>query len=177
MNKTSLYLLVGSLILIIGIIAGVPIGSCTKTCPNVKVGKETLMVTVTVHDTVIDTINRSEIQVVKKPILVHDTVKLASGVTDIKTKPDTTTCYSFSQTESDNAFIKVDVCSDSLPVNKPMDLKGDIFYKAPPDTHRVIRIVDTVSRVVKTPFYQQPAWWVGLVLGCVGGYFAGHNIH
>lgn len=163
------YLLIA--VLLIGIMIGFPIGQGCKKCPEVKPGTTVIIDTITVHDTIKTEKTRDEITVVKKK-------KPAPAVKDTPTvvvpqKPDSTVCYDFDEREKDGAYIKVDVCSDSLPVVKPLDLKATIFYQAPPDTAKKIFRVDTVMVNKTTPLYKDWRFYVGLTLALVGGVFLG----
>ena len=120
----------------------------------------------TIHDTLRDTINKDKI-VLKNRI---DTVRVKDSI-----KVDTNSCYSFDKTYPDRTYIKATLCSSEFPKTKPNDLIGEIFYKAKPDSIIKIKLVDTLIKTSNIPFYKQPIWWVGLVLGGVGGYFVGHR--
>jgi hypothetical protein len=175
MNKTSVYLIVGSLLLIIGIVLGFPWGFSCKKLPDIKVGKDTVLISVVVHDTLHDTIPITKF----KTYTQVDTVKEAkkSNIKDSVKVADTVNCLSFDKTYPDKAYIKASICSSLLPKVKPFDLSGEFTYLPKPDSTKIVFQVDTISRFKTTPFYRQPMWWIGLAAGCVGGYFVGHSIH
>jgi hypothetical protein len=151
-------------LLLAGIIIGYPIGKGCNKCPEIKVGTETTLVTITHYDTVITHKTKEQIKVIKVYEKVPDTTSNAV---------DSTVCYNFDETEKDGAYIAVNVCSDSLPATKPLDLKANISYQAPPDTGRTIFRTDTVSIDKTMPFYKDWKFYLATTLALVGGLFLG----
>ena len=139
-------------VLTIGVGIGVPLGRWSKKCPEIRVGKETLLVTVVKHDTIQTVKTVSQIAVTHKidTVLkvVRDSIK---GDSQVVKSVDTANCYTFDETEKDGAYIKASLCSKLLPMEKPLDLTGMITYLPKPDTNRVIARVDTVMRFKETP--------------------------
>jgi len=161
-------IIISAIVLIIGGILGFILGKWTKKCPEIKVGKETLLVTITIHDTIIKEKTAEEITVgkvikKKKIYALKDTVPTYV--------PDTTVCYSFEENEPDGAYIGVNVCSDSLPLNKPLDLTADIAYRAPPDTQIEVLRTDTVMVDKTPPFYKDWKVYALAVVSILMGVF------
>jgi len=116
--------------------------------PTLVQGRETTTVTITLRDTVRDTIDREKIVVRQVPKIIYVYDSTASKESIIQ---DTSTCYSFEQTEKDGAYIRAEMCSDSLPKKKPLDLIGSIVYRGAPDTSKSTFRVDTLTRIKQTP--------------------------
>jgi len=139
-------------IFLAGFIIGLFLG---KGCaPEVRVGTETTMVTVTVHDTIVSQIPQSNIVSNTKIIYIPKIIYIDSTHYDTTQVSDTSICYSFDEKEQDGSYIKAEICSDSLPVSKPLDLRAAITYLPHPDTSRQIFRIDTVMRTTNTPFFK-----------------------
>ena len=158
----------GILLLILLIGLGFFIGQKTKQCPEIKIGKETTFISIIVHDTVLSKKNNNDIKVVKEIKTVIKTDTLHDTIVTLKkdTVSDTSTCFSFDEIESDGAYIKATICSDSFKI-KPDDLYGEILYKAAPDTFKQINRIDTVSIVKKPAPFKTWKDYVLLVLAAV----------
>ncbi|MDO8640220.1 MAG: hypothetical protein Q7R33_01640 [Nitrosarchaeum sp.] len=153
--NTKLLIGFGIAVLLAGLCIGFPIGQGCKKCAEIKVGTETTLVTVTVHDTIVTEKTASDFTTGKKIVYVPKYIYVdSSKTTDTISVADTAVCYSFEEYERDGAFIKAEICSDSLPVNKPLDLRGTFTYQAPPDTARSIMRIDTIMRSKEVPFYK-----------------------
>jgi hypothetical protein len=138
--------------ILIGIMIGFPIGKGCKQCPEIKVGIETTMVEIVVHDTVIVEKKGKDI-IIEKKIVIRD---------DSNTQ-DTNVCYSFDETHDDGAYTKCEVCSDNLPVSSN-NINGTITYTAPPDTERTIFRVDTITSIKPPPLHKD---WKTYVIGAL----------
>ena len=154
--QTKILVIAGIAFMLIGLMIGVPIGKgCTK-CPEIKIGTETTLVQVIVHDTVrVEKTGSKDIVVGKKVVNKVDPVS-----SDILTQ-DTTTCYSFEEDQEDGAYTKCEVCSDSLPVSSE-SVSGVIRYRAPTESLRTISRVDTVTFTKSPPFHKD---WKTYVIG------------
>jgi len=141
-------------------------GRSCSSCPEIKVGSDTVYTNIILHDTISDTLTKEKIKIVKVVEKIHDTITNTDAA-------DSTVCYSFDKKEQDGAYIKVDVCSDSLPEEKPSDLKANIFYVAAPDTTTTISRVDTVTVNKTVPFYKDWKTYLIVTLSLVGGLFLG----
>jgi hypothetical protein len=167
MNKYGLAFL-GALwaILIIGIMIGVFIGSSLKTCPQIRVGSETTTVTIIKHDTIHTEKTVKDIQVIQR----FDTVKITVPDENKIEKIDSSICYSFEEQEKDGAYIAAEICSDSLPVQKPLDLRGSLTYKPAPDSQRIISRIDTTIIEKEKPIGKDWKTWtlIAVLIGFVG---------
>jgi hypothetical protein len=151
------------IVLVIGLVIGLLIGGFSgyhlRQCPQIVSTKTDTVVTyVHVKDTVTSVVSKDIIKVVQKvvPMYVHDTIKIADA------QPDTTTCYEFEQVQKDSAFTKVQLCSDSLPETKPLDLQAIFTYVPPPYKEKVI--TNTVTIQKPTPYYKDWKTYALLVL-------------
>jgi hypothetical protein len=161
-----------AILLLIGL--GVFIGNKTKQCAEMKLGKETTTVTITVHDTItnIKTVNQIQYQQQIHEVVRSDT--LHDTITTSKTQ-DTTNCFSFDENEKDGAYIKASVCSDSFKF-KPADLRGEILYKAAPDTMKQTFRVDTISRVKEpAPFKSWKDYALVILAAVLAASFIPHH--
>jgi hypothetical protein len=177
--NTKLLVAFGIAILLVGLILGFPIGrGCSKPCPEIIVGKDTVLVQVIVHDTVVSYITRDSIKVVKEFQVFVDTIfDTINNVQTFDTTKDSTNCYSFDETEKDGAYIEAKVCSDSFPEEKPLDLKASILYLAPPDSIKTIFRVDTALRTLPAkPVYKDWKFYAGMALTFVGGFLVGNRL-
>lgn len=146
---------------VIGALIGGYLVSKFKKCPEIKVGTETTLVSVTVHDTTHDTLRLFK---TRKDTVYLDSSKTIKGVQN---------CFSFDKKEEDGAYIKAEVCSKDFPADKPADLRGTIDYQAAPDSNKIIHRVDTVTIDKTTPFYKSwPTYAVALLSILAGGYIA-----
>lgn len=141
-------------VLVIGLVIGLLIGGFSgyhlRQCPQVASAKTDTVVTyVHVKDTGISEVSKDVIKVVQKvvPKYVHDTIKIAD-----QPVMDTTICYEFEQVQKDSAYTKVQLCSDSLPKNKPLDLRAIFTYVPPPYKEKII--TNTVTIQKPTPYYK-----------------------
>lgn len=139
------------------------IGRHSKQCPRITPGVITVRDTVERHDTVKITSYRDNIKTIEKPItqykIVHDTIKVVT---------ENVECYQIDTTTADGAGIVAELCSKIFPPDRPVDLVGHIFYKAPPDTHRTLLRIDTVN----SPHLWRDVKICGLsfVIGGLGGF-------
>jgi len=169
------YLIVGVVVLLLGIVIGFPVG---KSCaPKVRVGTETTTVQIVVHDTVTNYKDTGSISSIKKIVYVPKYVYVdSSKKTDTVQVADTSVCYSFDEVEKDGAYIKAEICSDSFPEKKPLDLRGVLTYKAPPDTIKHITRIDTVTRTNNVPFYKDwKTYAVGVLAAVLAGVLIAHR--
>ena len=165
MNNKTIFITLLVVVALLGALVGGYLVSKFKKCPQIKVGTETTLVNIVVHDTV------RTVKTVKDFVVTKDTIYLDSG----KTVKDTQNCYSFSEKEKDGAFIKADICSKEFPPVKPADLRGSIAYQGRPDTNRIITRVDTVSRTISTPFYKSWQTYVVALVAILAGAFIPHH--
>lgn len=170
-NPVLTILIVAALVL--GGILGYLFGKNLK--PYIKIGSETTLVNVIVHDTVVTEKTVEDISSNKKVIYVPKYIYVdSSKQTDTIQVEDTSVCYSFEEYEKDGAYIKAEICSDSLPIVKPLDLRGILTYKAPPDTERHIMRIDTVMRTTNLPFYKDwKTYGLGLAVAIIAGIVIG----
>lgn len=160
-NQVLLYLCI--VVFIFGGFIGGIIGYKMKQCP-VVVGTHSDTTSVKPKDTLHSSVTGDSIKVTKKPVhkpVAKPTVPSVVAVADTA-HPDTakpvdsgdthdhatvlTTCYSVEKLQKDSANIKVDVCSDSLPEKKPIDLTFNIDYYPPPK--QVITNTVTVEKAM-----------------------------
>jgi hypothetical protein len=141
------------IVLVIGLVIGLLIGGFAgyhlRQCPQVVSTKTDTVVTyIHVKDTVNTMISKDSIKVVWKVVPKHDTIKIV----DTKPVMDTTICYEFEQVQKDSAFTKVQLCSDSLPKQKPLDLQAIFTYVPPPYKEKVV--TNTVTIIKPTPYFK-----------------------
>lgn len=173
--KTNVLVILLVLVLIIGGILGFLIGKKydKPIISEIKVGSETTYVNIVKYDTIVNYKYRDQIRVVNK----IDTIKIIDTISNtIVSKEDSTICYSFNEKEKDGAYISVDVCSDSLPRQKPLDLMASIKYQAPPDTSKTIFRVDTITFTKEKPIFKDWKFYLMTTLGVIGGVYVGAKI-
>lgn len=165
------------IVLVIGLVVGLLIGGFAgynlRQCPQVVSTKTDTVVTyVHIKDTVNTVVSKDSIRVVQKvvPKYIHDTIKVA----DEKPVMDTSTCYEFEQVQKDSAFTKVQLCSDSLPKKKPVDLQAIFTYVPPPYKEKIV--TNTVTIMKPTPYYKDWKTYALMVLSAaaVGYVIAKH---
>jgi len=175
-------------LVIIGLIALLILGGVAgwfiKKCPTIKVGKETTLVTITVHDTVQNIKQGSDITVGKVVRTFPKPIPVITGTVDTlkkdttKTVTDTTVCYSFDEKEKDGTYIKAEMCSDSLPAAKPLDLTGKFTYVAHPETLTQTIRVDTLWKEKKVPPAKDWKNYVIAILAALaGGMIVANVVH
>jgi hypothetical protein len=71
------------------------------------------------------------------------------------------------------AHIDVQLCSDSLPRNKPLDLVATIFYEAPACTSRTVHLQTTI--VKPGPLLSDWRFWSACVVMLAAGGYLGHQ--
>ena len=163
------------LVFIFGLLLG---GGVVHSCDNGKVAKTNSTVTFTSkpQPAVHDTVRRDSIRVVRVPIAVgapgciHDTIWGSPGSAP---HPDSATCYSVSK-DTLGAHIRAQICSDSFPRTKPLDLMAMIYYQAPPIQERTIHLTTTVIK--PGPLFTDWRFWTGIVLAVGAGAYAGHAL-
>jgi len=153
------------IVLVIGLVVGLLLGGwagyALKQCPQVVSAKTDTVVTyVHIKDTASTVISKDSIKVVWKvvPKYVHDTITIA----DTKPVMDTSICYEFEKVQKDSAFTKVQLCSDSLPKQKPLDLQAIFTYVPPPYKEKIV--TNTVTIQKPTPYYKDWKTYALLVL-------------
>lgn len=138
------------IVLIIGIALGIPVGRCSKPAPEIKTGTTVERDSVVLHDTVYSVrdsliyLPRIDVRYVK----VHDTVTNTISVVETI---DTTPCYSIEGHSPRGSWARAQLCSKLFPVERPLDLSGNMDIRDAPDTLTKITRVDTVQ--IRKPFY------------------------
>lgn len=167
-------LIVGIICLLLGLCIGFPVG---KSCsPQVKIGQTTVIDSIVCYDTVINYKDTGSIKVTQKVTYVPKYVYVDSSKKSIDTVKvkNIANCYSFDQVEKDGVYIKAELCSDSFPKVKPLDLLGSITYLPHPDTTKHIMRVDTVMRNTSVPIMKD---WHNYALVILAAILAGTFIH
>jgi len=160
-------------IFVLGVLLGGGIvNGCRSKPPTIKAGKETLTISVVIHDTVNTIKTVSQIKAFKK----IDTIYIPQNATTTLLKRDSAVCYSFDEKEKDGAFIQATLCSDSFAIKKPFDLKGNIFYISAPESTKTIRLTNTVVQTKMQPFLSDWRFWTGCIVFLVAGAYAGHSL-
>jgi hypothetical protein len=166
----SLFILI--LVFVLGLFLGGGVVSSCGPKTTIAVGKETTTVIVVVHDTVNTAKTIAQVVVSKRLDTIYVT---KDAVTTIMQK-DTAVCYSIDEKEKDGAYIKADMCSNAFPVNKPPDLKGNIFYISAPETSKTIHLTNTVVQTKLQPIFGDWRFWTGCVVMLIAGAYAGHSL-
>jgi hypothetical protein len=137
--------------------------------PQVITGSETTLVSVIVHDTIVT--RQKATAITTSRMMFYDTIPVIDTVrrdTLLSVKADSTQCFSVEETETDGAFIRAKICSDSFPLVKPEDVSGEIMYVAAPDSLREILRTDTITASTKGLFLKSLSWFgVGILGGIV----------
>jgi hypothetical protein len=153
-------------------------GGVVHSCESGKVARTDSTVTVTsrpqpaVHDTIYrDSIHVRRVAVaVSVPKYIHDTI---SGYSGNVQQIDSATCYSVSK-DTCGAHIEAQICSDSLPRKKPLDLMAMIYYQAPPIQEKTIHLTTTVIK--PGPLFSDWRFYLGCTATLIAGAFIGHNL-
>lgn len=153
-------------------------GGVVHSCDQGKVPKtdSTVSVSVAKAPPVHDTLFRDRITVQRvaappsAPRYVHDTVL---GRPDSARRPDSATCYTVVK-DTAGAHIDVQLCSDSLPRHKPLDLVATIFYQAPACTSKTVHLQTTITK--PGPFLTDWRVWAIAVAALAVGAYAGHQL-
>jgi hypothetical protein len=154
---------------IIGICLGFPAGRCSKPipqCPEITTGKDTVLVQIVRHDTVI--VEKTRKQIVTRSVPVTEYVTVRDTVREVL---DTAQCYGIDQTMPDGALVYAELCSRSFSIETPIDLTGSIRYLSSPDTLRLIHSTDTVTRPPKPHLWRDiKIGGISFVIGgvCIG---------
>lgn len=137
--------------------------------PQVQIGSEKTIIKVVIHDTIQTVKTVSAIQIVYK----RDTVRVKDSVVSVK---DSVSCYQFDQKEPDGAKITAQICSDSLPKRKPLDLTAYLNYVPAPDTIKTINRIDTLIKIQETPITKDFRYWLLLsATVALAGYTIGNH--
>ena len=159
-------------VFILGLFLG---GGVISSCDKGRVAKTDSTVTVTskplpaVHDTLYrDSIRVKRVAVAPK--YIHDTI---AGIPEIILRQDSATCYSVSK-DTLGAHIDAQICSDSLPKKKPLDLMAMIYYQAPPIQEKTIHLTTTIIKA--GPLFSDWRFWTGCIVFLVAGGYAGHSL-
>jgi hypothetical protein len=153
-------------------------GGVVHSCDNGMVAKTDSTVTVAYKPlpAVHDTIRRDSIRVVRVPVAVgapgriHDTIWGSPGSAP---RQDSATCYSVSK-DTLGAHIQAQICSDSFPRTKPLDLMAMIYYQAPPIQEKTIHLTTTVIK--PGPLFSDWRFYLGCTATLIAGAFIGHNL-
>jgi hypothetical protein len=154
-------------------------GGVVHSCESGKAVKSdtTTTIAVKVPPPVHDTLWRDSIKIkrVAVPVMqyIHDTI--SGKYIPVVAGHDSATCYSVAK-DTLGARIVAEICSDSFPRTKPLDLRASIFYQAPPCSSRTITLTNTVVQTKVQPILGDWRFWTGCVVALVGGAYAGHSL-
>jgi hypothetical protein len=159
-----------------GLLGGGLVRSCSPR-PVAPHSDTTTTIAVKVPPPVHDTLWRDSIKIkrVAVPVMqyIHDTI--SGKYIPVVAGHDSATCYSVAK-DTLGARIVAEICSDSFPRTKPLDLRASIFYQAPPCSSRTITLTNTVVQTKVQPILGDWRFWTGCVVALVGGAYAGHSL-
>ena len=159
-KKSIIIIIVG---LLITLMIGGIFGYHVKECPKIaSTGVDTVYVqrprdTVRIRDTVFTVTQRIVTHV------IHDTLWKKDSLIR-----DTMNCYEFEQKERDSAYVKVQICSDSLPKKKPIDLQAYFTYVPPITKVEVITKTFTIEKPAK--FWDWKTYTLAAIILMASGY-------
>lgn len=173
--QTKLFLIIIAIVFLFGGAVGYFLGDKYKKCPSVTEShSDTSSASVLSKDTTIiyDTVPKIVQKIVPHYIrdTIHDTVGIHSPTFD------TTTCYTLiDKLQSDSAYTKVEVCSDSLPKNKPKDWQTTFTYVPAPLKVKTITNTVTITKPEPVKFWDWKMYCLVILGAGAAGYAAANH--